>query len=287
MNILVTGANGQLGSSIRELASDKHNFIFTDVDSLDITIYQEIVNVISNNNIDLIINCAAYTHVDNAQSHPHEAMLLNATAVENLAKAARQFDITLIHISTDYVFGGNFINTPCNEHLSTNPLGVYGATKLAGEQAIINSSCRYIIIRTSWLYSPYGRNFLKTMIELTAQKNELNVVYDQVGTPTYAAHLAKAIMHIVDTQQLHKQGIYHFSNQGVCSWYDFAHAIARLAGNNNCNIIPCLSNEFPSPVKRPHYSVLDKSLFVSTFGFQIPHWYDALQECFHNISSNH
>ncbi len=286
MNILVTGANGQLGSSIRDIASEQHNFIFTDVDTLDITQYEAIVDVLLHNNIDVIINCAAYTNVDRAEQEADIAQLINATAVGNLARAALRCNATLIHISTDYVFGGNINNTPCTEQQPTAPLGVYGRTKLAGEQAIIDSGCHYIIIRTAWLYSPYGRNFLRTMLSLTATRDSLNVVFDQVGTPTYAAHLAQAIMHIIDTQQLNKQGIYHFSNQGVCSWYDFAHAIALLAGHDQCVIKPCHSNEFPSPVKRPAYSVLDKTLFTQTFGVDIPHWHDALVQCCNLISNN-
>ena len=286
MNILVTGANGQLGTSIRNIAGDVHNFLFTDVDILDITKYQDLTRFVYLHNIDIIINCAAYTNVDRAEQEPHLAQLINATAVENLAKVARQFDITLIHISTDYVFGGNDANIPYTESQATAPLGVYGSTKLAGEQAIIASGCRYIIIRTAWLYSPYGHNFLHTMLTLTAERDTLNVVFDQVGTPTFAIHLAQVIMHIIDTGQYNKQGIYHYSNQGACSWYDFAHAIAHLAGNTHCKIYPCHSCEFPSTVKRPAYSVLDKTLITKTFGIDIPHWYDALQECMCQMNIN-
>lgn len=286
MNILVTGANGQLGTSIRNIAGDVHNFLFTDVDTLDITNYQDLTRFVDLHNIDIIINCAAYTNVDRAEQEPHLAQLINATAVENLAKVARQFDITLIHISTDYVFGGNDANIPYTESQATAPLCVYGSTKLAGEQAIIASGCRYIIIRTAWLYSPYGHNFLRTMLTLTAERDTLNVVFDQVGTPTFAIHLAQVIMHIIDTGQYNKYGIYHYSNQGACSWYDFAHAIAHLAGNTHCKIYPCHSCEFPSTVKRPAYSVLDKTLITKTFGIDIPHWYDALQECMCQMNIN-
>ena len=283
MNLLITGANGQLGTSIRDIATEAHNYIFTDIDTLDITQYQAIAHLVEQNSIDIIINCAAYTNVDRAEQEPDVAHLINATAVENLARLARQYDITLIHISTDYVFGVNNANIPYTELQPTAPLGVYGKTKLAGEQAIIDSQCRHIILRTAWLYSPYGRNFLRTMLTLTAERDNINVVFDQVGTPTYAAHLAQAIMHIIDTCQYNKQGIYHYTNQGLCSWYDFAHAIAHMAGHNHCHIHPCHSCEYPSPVKRPAYSVLDKTHFTTTFGIDIPHWYDALQECMQHI----
>lgn len=287
MNILVTGANGQLGTSIRDITHNSpHNYIFTDVAELDITDCTAVNNIMQREDIDIIINCAAYTNVDAAESEPLNADRINHIAVRNLAQAAHTFDATIIHISTDYVFGGHNHNTPCNENCETAPTGVYGVTKLAGEQAIIHSGCKHIIIRTAWLYSPYGKNFMKTMINLTASREAVNVVFDQVGTPTYAAHLAAAICHIIDNGSYNKHGIYHFSNQGVCSWYDFAHAIASLAGHNNCTINPCYSSDFPSPVKRPAYSVLDKTKFITTFEFNIPHWYDALQECFIALNNN-
>lgn len=282
MNILVTGANGQLGTSIRNAAQQTlDNYIFTDVDELDITGREAICNMVKKLKVDVIVNCAAYTNVDAAEENTDAANLLNNVAVENLATVASEVGATLIHISTDYVFGGDTHNTPYNEEHPTHPTGVYGRTKLAGEQAVLRSRCNHIIIRTAWLYSPYGKNFFKTMLSLTATRPQVNVVCDQVGTPTYAAHLAGAIVHIITSRQLHKQGTYHYSNQGVCSWYDFAHAIASLAHHTQCTVQPCSSSQYPSRVVRPPYSVLDKTHIISTFGINIPHWYDALCECFH------
>ena len=279
MNILVTGANGQLGTSLQNITHNTgHNYIFTDVAELDITDINAIRVAVEREDIQVIVNCAAYTQVDRAESDPSTANLINHEAVRNLATVARQYNATLIHISTDYVFGGNRNNKPCTEEEPTNPTGVYGVTKLAGEKAIIESGCKHIIIRTAWLYSPYGKNFMKTMCDLTANRELVNVVFDQVGTPTFAHDLALAIRFIIDSQQLHKHGLYHYSNQGVCSWYDFAHAIASLAHHNNCKVMPCHSSEFPSPVERPAYSVLDKTKFIKTFDLDIRHWYDALQE---------
>ena len=238
----------------------------------------------SANNFDVIVNCAAYTNVDKAEDQPEIAHLVNATAVGNLAKAAKDNGIPLIHISTDYVFGGNLNNTPCTEDQSPNPTGVYGVTKLQGEQAILESGCRYIILRTSWLYSEYGKNFVKTMLDLTAAKPRLNVVFDQCGTPTYAADLARAIVSIIDGDLIDgNEGIYHYSNEGVCSWYDFTKVIARMAGNDSCDIQPCHSDEFPSKVVRPSYSVLDKTKFKKTFGLQVPYWADSLNVCISNL----
>jgi dTDP-4-dehydrorhamnose reductase len=236
---------------------------------------------------DVIVNCAAYTNVDRAEEQQEIAELINAKAVEYLAKAAKENGVELIHISTDYVFGGNQNNTPCNEEQPTNPTGAYGVTKLHGEQAIINSGCEHVIIRTAWLYSEYGKNFVKTMLNLTATKPELKVVFDQTGTPTYAQDLADAIVDIVENRKyIGNSGVYHFSNEGVCSWFDFTKIIAEYAGNTTCNIQPCYSSEFPSPVVRPSYSVLDKSKIKRTFGVKVPYWTDSLKLCIKNLNSN-
>ena len=282
MNILVTGANGQLGNEMQLVSKgSEHRFIFTDVADgyikLDITSLDAIREMVQQEKIDVIVNCAAYTNVDKAEADYAMADLLNNTAAGNLAVAAKEAGATLIHISTDYVFQGDR-NVPCQEDWVTNPLGVYGRTKLAGEQSVQKSGCNYIIIRTAWLYSPFGKNFVKTMRTLTATKDTLKVVFDQVGTPTYAADLAAVIYHIIETNQLDKQGIYHFSNEGVCSWYDFAKLICTLSGNT-CDIHPCYSSEFPSPVERPHFSVLDKRKIKTTFGIEVPYWIDSLKKC--------
>lgn len=278
MNILITGANGQLGNEMRNVAEQSsHHFVFTDVAELDITKAEAVQEMVNSEKIDVIVNCAAYTNVDRAETDEATAHLLNCVAVENLAKAAVNANATLIHISTDYVFDGT--NTvPYTPADPTAPASAYGRTKLAGEEAVRISGCKHIILRTAWLYSPYGKNFMKTMLGLTKDRDTLNVVVDQVGSPTCAADLAALIYHIIDTNQINKCGTYHFSNQGVCSWYDFAGAICHLGGNV-CDIRPCSSAEFPSPVARPHYSVLDKSLTETTFGFQIQHWYSALAHC--------
>lgn len=282
MNILVTGANGQLGNEMQLVSKgSEHRFIFTDVADgyikLDITSLDAIREMVRQEKIDVIVNCAAYTNVDKAEADYAMADLLNNTAAGNLAVAAKEAGATLIHISTDYVFQGDR-NVPCQEDWATNPLGVYGRTKLAGEQSVQKSGCNYIIIRTAWLYSPFGKNFVKTMRTLTATKDTLKVVFDQVGTPTYAADLAAVIYHIIETNQLDKQGIYHFSDEGVCSWYDFAKVICTLSGNT-CDIHPCYSNEFPSSVERPHFSVLDKRKIKTTFGIEVPYWIDSLKKC--------
>lgn len=279
MNILVTGSNGQLGSEIRALAADSaNNYIFTDVAQLDITNPQMIRQALDDNAIDVIVNCAAYTNVDGAESDEATANLINNVAVGNLATACKESGAALIHISTDYVFDGSN-NIPYLEDVPTNPIGVYGKTKLEGELSAINSGCQYIIIRTSWLYSRFGNNFVKTMQRLTAQKDSLNVIFDQVGTPTYASDLAGLICTIIEGDKLDNQGVYHFSNEGVCSWYDFAVEIARLSGNS-CDIKPCHSDEFPSVVKRPHFSVLDKTKVKQIFKINIAHWQDSLKEYF-------
>ena len=284
MNILVTGANGQLGNEMQRVAKTSSNhYIFTDVAQLDITDREAVLRAVKDNGIQVIVNCAAYTNVDNAEDASETADLINNKAVENLAIAAREHDATLIHISTDYVFKGDRC-TPCREDWETDPLGVYGITKLAGEKSIERTGCRHIIIRTAWLYSPFGKNFVKTMQKLTAEKDSLKVVFDQVGTPTYAGDLAAAIARIIETGQLGKQGIYHFSNEGVCSWYDFAREICELSGNT-CNIQPCHSDEFPSKVKRPHFSVLDKTKIKDTFGIEVPYWKDSLKKCIRELAA--
>lgn len=287
MNILVTGANGQLGHEMQRVAkSSNHNYIFTDVadgyEKLDITNIEDIRNMVKNNNVDIIVNCAAYTNVDKAESDYDTANLINNTAAGNLATAMKEAGGTLIHISTDYVFQGDR-NTPCQEDWTTNPLGVYGKTKLAGEAAIATTGCNSIIIRTAWLYSQWGKNFVKTMQSLTATHDTLKVVFDQVGTPTFAGDLADTIAHIINTGQTNKTGIYHFSNEGVCSWYDFAKMICKLSGNT-CDISPCYSKEFPSPVKRPHFSVLDKKKIKETFGIKVPYWTDSLEVCIKQLA---
>lgn len=287
MNILVTGANGQLGHEMQRVAkSSNHNYIFTDVadgyEKLDITNIEDIRNMVKKNNVDIIVNCAAYTNVDKAESDYDTANLINNTAAGNLATAMKEAGGMLIHISTDYVFQGDR-NTPCQEGWTTNPLGVYGKTKLAGEAAIATTGCNSIIIRTAWLYSQWGKNFVKTMQSLTATHDTLKVVFDQVGTPTFAGDLADVIAHIINTGQTDKTGIYHFSNEGVCSWYDFAKLICKLSGNT-CDINPCYSEEFPSPVKRPHFSVLDKKKIKETFGIKVPYWTDSLEVCIKQLA---
>ena len=285
MNILVTGANGQLGSEMRIVAEDSaNNYIFTDVAELDITDADAVMEAVKSNNIDVIINCAAYTNVDKAEDDADFAELLNAKAVKNLAIAMKAVDGLLVHISTDYVFGGDPYNTPCCEDQKGTPTGVYGVTKLHGEQNILASGCKHIIIRTAWLYSEFGKNFVKTMLNLTATKSSLKVVFDQCGTPTYAYDLAAIIFDIVENGKfVGNDGIYHYSNEGVCSWFDFTKMIAEYAGNSNCDIQPCHSDEFPSKVKRPAYSVLDKTKIKNTFGITIPYWTDSLKKCLANI----
>lgn len=278
--ILITGANGQLGSEMRRLGEVSPNtYIYTDVAELDITNGDAVAAFVKENAVDIIVNCAAYTNVDKAESDEATAELINATAVENLAKAMKAVNGTLFHISTDYVFG-NEGNTPRTEDMPLNPLGVYGRTKLRGEQAVAAVGCKAIIIRTAWLYSEFGNNFLKTMLRLTAEREQLNVVFDQVGSPTYAGDLALAIFSIIEGDVYEgNEGVYHFSNEGVCSWYDFATEIAIAAGNTACKVQPCHSSEFPSPVKRPAFSVLDKSKIKNTFGIEIPHWRDSMLYC--------
>ncbi len=289
MNILVTGANGQLGNEMQLVSKNsKDHYIFTDVcdgyQKLDITDLDAIRKMVKDNDVKCIINCAAWTNVDKAETTGDIVETLNATAPENLAKAMKEVGGLLVHISTDYVFGGDPYNTPCREDQKGTPTGVYGLTKLHGEQKIQAVGCDYIIIRTAWLYSEFGHNFVKTMLNLTATKPLLKVVFDQTGTPTYAGDLADVIYDIVEDRIYNgKTGIYHFSNEGVCSWYDFTKKIAELAGNTACDIEPCHSDEFPSPVKRPAYSVLDKTKIKETFGIKIPYWTDSLKKCMNNL----
>lgn len=318
MNILVTGANGQLGNEVRILAKNSEDkYIFTDVvdasdesivmlkklagedvkvetEHLDITKLNAIREVVKRENIDVIVNCAAWTNVDAAETAGEIVETLNATAPENLAKAMKEVNGLLVHVSTDYVFGGDPYNTPCKEDQKGSPTGVYGLTKLHGEQKIQATGCNYVILRTAWLYSEFGKNFVKTMLNLTATKPQLKVVFDQVGTPTYALDLANAISTIIEdykkewnlkpeTWNYSKNGIYHFSNEGVCSWYDFTKMIAEYSAQTECYIQPCHSDEFPSPVKRPSYSVLDKTKIKETFDFTNPYWTDSLKKSIENL----
>lgn len=319
MNILVTGANGQLGNEMRIVAKEsKDKYIFTDVvevegqetTMLDITNLDAIRQIVKDNDIKVIVNCAAWTNVDAAEDPEKYDLVesLNAKAPENLAIAMKEVNGLLVHISTDYVFGGDPYNTPCKEDQKGTPTGVYGLTKLHGEENIQKSGVNYIILRTAWLYSEFGKNFVKTMLNLTATKPQLKVVFDQVGTPTYAFDLAQAITVILEdyknslTANLSpltyaKSGIYHFSNEGVCSWYDFTKMIHQIAlelgyyenlpkqggSEGLCDIQPCHSDEFPSPVKRPSYSVLDKTKVKQTFGITVPYWTDSVKQCIKNL----
>lgn len=285
MNILVTGANGQLGNEIQKVSKhSQDHYIFTDVcdgyEKLDITNLDAIRQMVAQFDVKCIINCAAWTNVDAAETAGDIVEQLNAKAPENLAMAMKEVGGLLVHISTDYVFGGDPYNTPCREDQKGSPTGVYGQTKLHGEQRILATGVKHIIIRTAWLYSEFGKNFVKTMLSLTATKPELRVVFDQCGTPTYAGDLADVIYDIIENRKFdNNEGIYHFSNEGVCSWYDFTKVIAQMAGHTTCDIQPCHSDEFPSPVKRPAYSVLDKSKIKDTFGITIPYWTDSLRKC--------
>jgi len=294
MNILVTGANGQLGNEMQIVAKQSGDkYIFTDVcdgyEMLDITDLDAIRKAVNKNDVKCIVNCAAWTNVDAAESAGDIVETLNAIAPENLAKAMKEVGGLLVHISTDYVFGGDPYNTPCKEDQKGTPTGMYGLTKLHGEQKIQATGCDYVILRTAWLYSEFGKNFVKTMLNLTSTKPQLKVVFDQVGTPTYALDLAKAISTIIEDYKKEnvstysKTGIYHFSNEGVCSWFDFTKMIAEYAGNKECDIQSCHSNEFPSPVKRPAYSVLDKTKVKEAFGIKISYWTDSLKICINNL----
>lgn len=287
MNILVTGSNGQLGNEMRLVSEgSRDRYVFTDVAELDITDAAAVSRMVEEEKIDAIVNCAAYTNVDKAEDEPELAELLNAKAVENLAVAMKARGGLLVHISTDYVFGGTQNNTPCGEDQAANPTGVYGLTKLHGERAIAATGCRHLILRTAWLYSEFGRNFVKTMLALTAEKPQLKVVFDQCGTPTYAYDLAKAVFDILENRKFEgKEGVYHYSNEGVCSWFDFTKTIAAMAGHGNCDIQPCHSSEFPSKVVRPSYSVLDKTKIKEAFGIKIPYWTESLAKCIENLNA--
>ena len=282
--MLVTGANGQLGCEMRKLGAVSPNeYIYTDIAELDITNREAVMGFVVENKIDVVVNCAAYTNVDRAEDDEATAELINATAVRYLAEAVKSVGGTLFHISTDYVFGTDG-NTPRTEDMPLNPLGAYGRTKLHGEEAIAEVGCKALIFRTAWLYSEFGNNFLKTMLRLTAEKEALQVVFDQVGTPTYAGDLAMTIFSIIEGgYYAGNEGIYHFSNEGVCSWYDFATEIALAAGHNKCRLLPCHSSEFPSKVNRPPYSVLDKTKIKQTFGLDIPHWRDSMMYCLRRL----
>ena len=286
MRILITGAEGQLGKSIRDAAEGSANeYIFTDVDDLDITDAEAVSLSFKVNDVDIVVNCAAFTDVERAERQEDIAYTVNCIATENIARSARENDMTYIHISTDYVFDGKG-NLPLTEEDRPSPCGAYGRTKYAGEKAISESGCRALIIRTAWLYSEYGRNFVKTMRRLSSERDSLKVVMDQIGSPTYAGDLAKAIVTIIDRKlYAGNEGLYHYSNLGVCSWFDLARMTAEYSGNTACRIDPCRSNEYPSAVERPTYSVLDKTKFLSTFGIEIPYWVDSLRKCINRLET--
>ena len=287
-NILVTGAYGQLGNEVRILSANypEYNFMFTDVDSLDITDKNELMDFVTGNDIRYIINCAAYTAVDKAEDDVELCEKINATAVKNLGLAAAEAGAGIIHVSTDYVFDGTSCR-PYSEDMPTKPCSVYGKTKLKGEKNLLKVCPNAIIIRTAWLYSPFGNNFVKTMIKLGSERESLNVIFDQVGTPTYALDLADAILkamdQTIDTDH-DKSGIYHFSNEGVCSWYDFTIKIHEIAGINTCKVNPIETKDYPTKAARPHYSVLNKTKIKQTFNITIPHWEASLKECIKELS---
>ena len=284
MNILVTGANGQLGREMQRLSAvSPNNYLFTDVAELDITDAGAVRQAVGQNAVEVIVNCAGYTNVERAEEDEAAAERLNCEAVKNLAEAAAAAGATLIHVSTDYVFDGT-AHRPYAEEAATSPLGAYGRTKLAGEKAVEASGCKYLIFRTAWLYSEYGNNFLKTMLRLTGEKEHMNVVFDQVGTPTYAGDLAMTIFSIIEGGYFAgNEGLYHFTNEGVCSWYDFAVEIAAAVGHGKCRIMPCHTSEFPTKAARPAYSVLDKTKVKTTFGVEIPHWRESMLYCLKNM----
>lgn len=284
-NILVTGANGQLGSELRKIGFTVMDEVwYTDVAELDITSYEAVSEFVTEKEIDTIVNCAAYTAVDRAEDEPELAAKVNTDAVDNLSRVAYKQDCLLIHISTDYVFDGT-ATEPYTEKSRTCPAGVYGKTKLAGEEAIKRSRCMAIIIRTAWLYSTFGNNFVKTILRLAGERDSLNVVADQVGTPTYAEDLAQAIVKIIESDdRVEYAGIYHFSNAGVCSWFDFATEIVRLSGLN-CKVNPVTTAEYPTKTVRPAYSVLDKTKIQKIFGVEVPGWKEALERCWKGLNT--
>ena len=287
-NILVTGAYGQLGNEVRVLSANypQYNFMFTDVDSLDICDKNELLDFVTGNDIRYIINCAAYTAVDKAEDDAELCEKINATAVKNLGLAAAEAGAGIIHVSTDYVFDGTSCR-PYTEDMPTKPCSVYGKTKLKGEKNLLKACPNAIIIRTAWLYSPFGNNFVKTMIKLGSERESLNVIFDQVGTPTYALDLADAILkamdQTIDTDH-DKGGVYHFSNEGVCSWYDFTIKIHEIAGIKTCKVNPIETKDYPTKAARPHYSVLNKSKIKQTFNITIPHWEASLKNCIKELS---
>jgi len=286
MKILITGANGQLGNEIRELAPlfPQYEFLYTDIAELDITKEVDVNTYFGLHRPEAVINCAAYTAVDRAETDAETAFLVNATAPANLAKASQQQGAFMIHVSTDYVYDGlNY--RPYTESDAVNPVSVYGKSKLAGEQEVLQSGARAIVIRTSWLYSAFGNNFVKTMIKYGRERDALNVVFDQAGTPTYARDLAKAILVILPQAMASgNTGIFHYSNEGVTSWYDFAKAIHELAGIS-CRVSPISTKEYPLPAVRPYFSVLDKSLIKNSFALEIPYWRDSLKECIKRLEA--
>lgn len=293
LNVLVTGGNGQLGCALRAAAKGSSDrYVFTDISTLpgEETVYLDVTNpaaveiVCDSEMVDVIINCASYTDVEGAEGDPGTAALLNGEVARTLASVCRSRRATLIHISTDYIFSGQ-ASEPIREDAAPAPANVYGASKLAGEKAIADSACSAIIIRTAWMFSRYGRNFVKTMLGLTRDREQIRVVSDQVGTPTFADDLAAFIVDIISSRKLGEKGIYNYSNLGVTSWYDFATAIRDLSGNS-CEITPCHSSEYPQKARRPHYSVLDKTLVQKTFGISIPHWYESLKKCIAQINGN-
>ena len=316
MRVLVTGANGQLGNELRIVSGTCiDEYIFTDVvlvegvetQLLDITDLEAVRSFVVERGVDVIVNCAAYTNVDAAENDEVFAELLNAKAPGNLATVMKEVGGLLVHISTDYVFGGEKSDVPFSEDVPSSPLGAYGRTKLHGEQNVVYAGCDHVIIRTSWLYSEFGRNFCKTMIDLTSTRSQIKVVSDQTGTPTYALDLAKAVTVILSDYASHYEnrsshihpeersdvrisyphsGIYHYSNEGICSWFDFAVKIAEYNGSADCEIQPCTSSEYPSPVRRPAYSVLDKTKIKETFGVSVPEWTDSLKQCISNLKSS-
>lgn len=284
MNILITGANGQLGQSIRAdlPLSVTNKYIFAGSNDLDITQKEQVSAFLKNEDIDVIVNCAAYTAVDKAEDEPLKADLINHVAVGHMAEEIRKRNGFLIHISTDYIYGGaDTSNEPLTEDSTPDPVSVYGKSKLDGENAILKSGARSIILRTAWLYSEYGHNFMKTMLSLFESHNEIKVVNDQKGTPTYAGNLAKAIISIVEQNKLAGyEGIYNFTDEGVATWFSFAKSISEFSNNTRCKIMPCTTAEYPAKAQRPSYSVLDKSKFKTVFGTHIPHWEESLKSLF-------